>query len=189
MQISKNGIYILFENGEFFNGLDRVVRIGSHTGNNRLFTRINEHYINNDHRDSIFRKHLGRCFLTLKNRTDYIEYWDLKIKKRTDKEKNYHRINWEIEEEYEQLITEYIRNNFSFVVIPNLINEKERLRIEQGLISTFAQAREKESSNKWIGNYHPDNKIKTYKLWNIQHLLGIPLTKSEIELIEKKLMK
>ncbi len=188
-QISNNGIYILFENGEYFKGLDRVVRIGSHTGNNRLFTRINEHYIKDDHRDSIFRKHLGRCFLTINKKTDYIENWDLKIKKRVDKEKNYQRINWELEKEYEQLITKYIRNNFSFVVIPNLNNENERLRLEKGLIATFAQAKEKKSSEDWIGNNHPDKKIRNYKLWNIHHLLGIPLTEREIELIEEKLIK
>jgi len=188
-QISKNGIYILFENGEYFKGLDRVVRIGSHTGNNRLFTRINEHYNKDDHRDSIFRKHLGRCFLTINKRTDYIENWNLKIKKRADKEKNYHRIDWDIEKEYEQIITKYIRSNFSFVVIPDLTNENERLRLEKGLIATFAQAKEKESSEDWIGNKHPDKKIRDYKLWNIHHLFGIPLTEREIELIEKKMIK
>lgn len=188
-KISKNGIYILFENGEYFKGLDRVVRIGSHTGNNRLFTRINEHYIKDDHRDSIFRKHLGRCLLTINKRTDYIENWNLKIKKRVDKEINYHRINWKLEEEYEQLVTKYIRTNFSFIVIPNLTNENERLRLEKGLISTFAQAIEKTSSEEWIGNYHPDKKIRDYKLWNIHHLMGTPLTEREIELIEEKLKK
>lgn len=188
-QISKNGIYILFENGECFKGLDRVVRIGTHTGINRLFTRINEHYIKDDHRDSIFRKHLGRCFLTINKRTDYIENWNLKIKKKVDKEKNYNRINWKLEEEYEQLITKYIRTKFSFIVIPNLTNENERLRLEKGLIATFAQAIEKTSLEDWIGNYHPDKKIRDYKLWNIHHLLGTPLTEKEIELIENKLKK
>lgn len=186
-QISKNGIYILFENGEYFKGLDRVVRIGSHTGNNRLFTRINEHYIKDDHRDSIFRKHLGRCFLTINKRTDYIDNWDLKIKKRVDKEKNYNRINWKLEKEYEQLITKYIRTNFSFIVIPNLTNENERLRLEKGLIATLAQAIEKTSSEDWLGNYHPDKKVINYKLWNIHHLLGTQLTEREIEFIEEKL--
>lgn len=188
-RISKNGIYILFESGEYFKGLNRVVRIGSHTGNNRLLSRINEHYIKNDHRDSIFRKHLGRCFLTIDKNPEYIENWDLKIKKKVDKEKNYSRINWDVENEYEQIITKYIRNSFSFLVIPNLTNENERLRLEKGLIATFAQAIEKESSKNWIGNYHPDIKIRNYKLWNIQHLLGTPLTNTEIELIEEKLIK
>ncbi len=185
--ISKNGIYILFEKGEYFKDMDRIVRIGSHTGNNRLYTRINEHYIKNDHRDSVFRKHLGRCFLSVNNRKDYIENWDLKIKKRIDKEKNYHKINWEIENEYEQIITKYIRNNFSFVIIPNLINENERIRLENGLIATIAQSSEKLSSENWIGNYHPDTKIQNYKLWNIQHLLDKPLCEIEIKRIEGKL--
>ena len=50
--ISKNGIYIMFEKGEKHSRLDRIVRIGSHTGQNRLFERIDEHYIGNDHRNS-----------------------------------------------------------------------------------------------------------------------------------------
>ncbi|NOX46431.1 MAG: hypothetical protein GXO89_05575 [Chlorobi bacterium] len=58
-QISNNGIYTLFENGENIDELDRVVKIGSHTVNNRLFTWIKEHYNNDNDRDIFFRKHLG----------------------------------------------------------------------------------------------------------------------------------
>lgn len=188
-KISKNGIYILFEKSEKFKGFNRVVRIGSHTGDNRLLTRINEHYIKGNHRDSIFRKHLGRCFLTINKKTDYIENWDLKIKRKVDKERNLHRINWEIENEYEQIITKYIRDSFSFVTIPNLTNEKERIRLEKGLIATFAQAIEKVSSDNWIGNHHPNARIRNNKLWNIQHLSGTLLTEIEIKEIEKKVKK
>ena len=43
-EIPKNGIYILFEKGENFNGLKRIVRVGTHTGNNQLQSRINQRY-------------------------------------------------------------------------------------------------------------------------------------------------
>ena len=39
-----NGIYILFEKGEQENGLERVVRIGTHTGRNLLPARLKQHY-------------------------------------------------------------------------------------------------------------------------------------------------
>jgi len=40
-EIPKNGIYILFEKGEKFNGLKRIARIGTHTGDNQLHSRLN----------------------------------------------------------------------------------------------------------------------------------------------------
>jgi hypothetical protein len=55
-EISKNGIYIIFEKGETHYDSDRVVRIGSHTRQNRLFDRIDEHYIGDDHRDCLVLK-------------------------------------------------------------------------------------------------------------------------------------
>lgn len=186
-EISKNGIYIMFEKGETHSNFDRVVRIGSHTGQNRLFDRIDEHYIGDDHRNSIFRKHLGRCFLTIDKRTDYIKCWDLKTKKREDKAKNLDKINWELETKYENKITNYIKNNFTFIIIPNLIHEVKRIRIEEGLIATFAQGEKKTISENWLGKFHPDNKISNSGLWNIQGINGTPLTAEELNIIEVKL--
>lgn len=174
-EISKNGIYIMFESGEKHLTFDRVVRIGSHTGANRLFTRIDEHYIGDDHRDSIFRKHLGRCFLTIDEQTGYIKRWDMKIKKKEDKAKNLDKINWELETKYENKVTDYIKNNFTFIVIPNLTDEVKRIRLEEGLIATFAQGSEKTISENWLGRNHPDNKISNSGLWNIQHINGASL--------------
>lgn len=167
--------------------LNRVVRIGSHTGQNRLFDRVDEYYIGDDHRDSIFREHLGRCFLAIDKRTDYIQCWDLKIKKKEDKAKNIGKINWELETKYENKVTDYIKNNFTFILIPNLTDEVKRIRLEEGLIATFAQAEEKTISTNWLGKFHPDNKICNSGLWNIQHVNGNPLTEEEIKIIEIKL--
>lgn len=186
-EISKNGIYIMFEKGETHFDYDRVVRIGSHTGQNRLFDRIAEHYIGDDHRDSIFRKHLGRCFLTIDKRIDYIKCWDLKIKKREEKAKNLGKINWELEAKYENKVTDYIKNNFSFTIIPNLTDVVKRIRLEEGLIATFAQAKGKTISVNWLGKFHPDSKISNSGLWNIQGINGVPLTDEEIVYIEGKM--
>lgn len=187
MEIKKNGIYIMFENGERHNEFDRVVRIGSHTGVNRLLERIDEHYIGNDHRDSIFRKHLGRCFLTLYKKTDYIKTWDLKIKKREDKVKHIDKIDWNIEQIIEDKITSYIKDNFSFIVIPNLTDETKRLRLEAGLIAIFAQFDNKQISETWIGRCHPDVKILKSGLWNIHDINNKPLNDEEINYIIDKM--
>jgi len=39
--IPANGIYIMFEKGETYQGLDRIVRVGTHTGDNQLYSRLN----------------------------------------------------------------------------------------------------------------------------------------------------
>lgn len=186
-EISKNGIYIMFEKGETHSDFDRVVRIGSHTGKNRLLERIDEHYIGDDHRDSIFRNHLGRCFLTIDKRTDYIKYWDLKNKKREDKANNLGKINRDFETRYENRVSDYIKSNFTFIIIPNLTDEVKRIRLEKRLIATFAQAEGKTISENWLGKFHPDSKISNSGLWNIQGIKGLSLTEEDIIYIEERM--
>lgn len=185
--ISKNGIYVMFEKSEKHLNFDRVVRIGSHNSANRLLTRIAEHYVGTDHRDSIFRKHLGRSFLTVDKQSSYIKTWDFKIKKIADKAKNYNKINWTLENIYEDKVTDYIQKNLTFIVIPNLIDATKRLRLEKGLIATFAQSLEKTISTNWFGKFHPDFRINNSGLWNIQHLKGTPLTDEEIKFVDERL--
>ena len=43
-QIPLNGIYVLFEVGESAHNTNRIVRIGTHTGNNQLRSRIEQHF-------------------------------------------------------------------------------------------------------------------------------------------------
>jgi len=54
-KIPRNGIYILFEKGETAHGMDRVVRIGTHTGKNQLRSRLKQHFIKENKDRSIFR--------------------------------------------------------------------------------------------------------------------------------------
>lgn len=182
--LSENGIYILFENGERYGEFDRIVRVGSHRGINRLTERISEHYLADDHRNSIFRKHIGRCMLA---NHEYLPIWNLNIKSRIDRIQSLHLINWEFEKSYEQNVTQYIRQNFSFSVIPTMDNDRIRLGLESRLIATLAQATEKSCSELWIGNQHPDLRIRSSKLWNIQHLRGEVLSNCDIQLIERSI--
>ena len=59
--LPRNGIYILFEHGEQAHMGDRIVRIGTHTGDNQLRSRIQQHYIKENKDRSIFRKNIGRA--------------------------------------------------------------------------------------------------------------------------------
>ena len=54
--IPLNGIYIMFEEGEFAHGGKRIVRVGTHTGPNNLRNRIAEHYPPEEQRSEYFPK-------------------------------------------------------------------------------------------------------------------------------------
>lgn len=181
-----NGLYVLFEKGETYKTFDRIVRIGSHDGNGRLIKRLNNHFHSTNHRLSVFRKHIGRCFLNMEA-DKYLKDWDRPFKSRIEKEIHKEFVNIEYEKKYEQLVTNYICNNLSFAVIPQVYNNIERDRIEEGLISLLSQATEKTSSKNWIGNNHPDPRIKNAKIWNIEYLNHRPLDLKEFkELIENR---
>src|SRR5262245_29962296 len=53
--IPLNGIYILFEKGEFAHGAKRIVRAGTHTGENQLRSRLRQHFLIENKDRSIFR--------------------------------------------------------------------------------------------------------------------------------------
>lgn len=59
VQIPRNGLYILFERGEAARGGKRVVRIGSHTGDNQFPSRLCQHFVEENKDRSIFRKKLS----------------------------------------------------------------------------------------------------------------------------------
>ena len=73
--IPANGIYIMFEKGETYQGLDRIVRVGTHTGDNQLYSRLNQHFVKENKNRSIFRKNIGRAFLH-KEQHPYAEKWE-----------------------------------------------------------------------------------------------------------------
>ncbi len=54
-QIPDNGIYIMFEDGESAHGVDRIVRVGTHTGANQLPSRLKQHFGQENKDRSIFR--------------------------------------------------------------------------------------------------------------------------------------
>ena len=47
-----NGIYFLFEDGETAHGVNRIVRIGAHTGINQLPSRLGQHFLK-ENKDSL----------------------------------------------------------------------------------------------------------------------------------------
>ncbi|MCK5284134.1 MAG: hypothetical protein KAJ86_00960 [Alphaproteobacteria bacterium] len=149
-ELPKNGIYMVFEKGETAHGTDRIVRVGTHTGQNNLGKRIFEHLYKPKKDRSVFRKHIGRCLLA---DNPFLEQWNLDSTTKANREKYKNIIDFEKQAETEERVTQYIADNFSFVVFE--VDEKaERLRIEEGLLSTITACEKCFPSKSWLGLKH-----------------------------------
>ena len=181
-ELPLNGICILYEKEETGHGGDRIVRVGSHTGVNKLRSRIKEHFMNPNKDRSIFRKNIGRCFLN-KNNDPYLKIWELALTKRADKEKYQHLIDVEHQKDLEQKISQYIQQNFSFSVI-QIEDKNKRLNLESKLISTVSLCNECKPSPNWLGLHSPKEKIRESGLWQVNHLYKESLSISELQWLE-----
>ena len=183
--IPTNGIYLKFEKGEKLGDLDRIVRIGTDTGDNQLHSRLFQHFENQNQRRSIFRKNIGRCFLCKEN-NPYLSKWELDITSKVDKEKNLGSIDLEFEKLIEEKISQYIQKNFSFCVF-QVNNKKDRLFWEGKIIATIAQSGVKPSLN-WLGNFSTKPKIRDYGLWQVQGVDKQPLNTDEYQSLKKLIL-
>lgn len=179
-KLPKNGIYILFENGENAYSTNRIVRVGTHTGENQLQSRLSQHFLRENKDRSIFRKNIGRAILNKEN-DNYIDKWEIDLTTRAAKEKYSHLIDSEKQKLIERKVTEYIQNNFSFVVFK--VNSKiQRLNLESKIISTVSLCQNCKPSENWLGNFSTKEKIRKSGLWLVNELWKEPL--SEFEMTE-----
>ncbi len=177
--VPSNGLYILFEKGEFSHNCDRIVRIGTHTGSNQLRSRLKQHFINENKDRSIFRKNIGRCFLNIE-KNPYLDVWDICFTSTENIKKFGYLINKSFQECLEKRISNYIQNNFSFCLLK--INDKEkRLKIESELISTISQCNECKPSKNWLGLKSPKEKIRINGLWQVNELNNKPMSLDEVK--------
>lgn len=176
-KISKNGIYILFEKGEEFNGLKRIVRVGTHTGDNQLLSRLKQHFVKENKERSIFRKNIGRALLNADN-DKFLYQCELKLTTKANKEIDLPEIDFKKQQSVEKRVTEYIQSNFSFAVF-EVLEKEQRLRIESRIISTVSNCTNCKPSKTWLGLFSPKQKIKDSGLWLINELWKQPFTELE----------
>lgn len=167
-QVLQNGVYVVFENGEAAHNTDRIVRIGTHTGEGNLPKRINEHLYASNKDRSIFRKHIGRCILTKRN-DSFLEQWNIDLTPRANRDEYAGKVDSEKLEQIEQEVRAYIVTNLSFAVI-SVENKQRRLDTEATMISTIATCSDCRPSKNWLGLHHPNRKIRNAGLWNVQGL-------------------
>jgi len=180
-KIPLNGIYILFENGEISHGSDRIVRIGTHTGENQLRSRLFQHFLMQNKDRSIFRKNIGRALLN-KSKDDYLSIWELDLTTKESKEKHSHLIDLNKQKDIENNITQYMQKNFRFIVIPVESKEK-RLKIESLIVSSVCNCDECRPSKDWLGNFSPKEKIKESGLWQVNELYKKEMDENEFLMI------
>jgi hypothetical protein len=181
-KIPVNGVYILFEKGEIAHSMDRIVRIGTHNGQNRLYTRLNQHFLQEKKDSSIFRKNIGRAILN-KSNDDFLKYWEIDLTPKATRIEWAGKIDMKKQKEIEKEVTNYIQNNFSFIVF-RIDNKDTRFELEKKIISTVSLCKECKYSEDWLGKYSPKEKIKESGLWLEQGLWKTPLNYKEIKYIE-----
>ena len=170
----RNGIYIVFEQGEMYHSLPRIVRIGTHTSPNRLRQRLKDHFVRENHNRSIFRKNIGKALLNQAH-DPYLPTWSLDTSKPP-------YLGWEDpvrEREVEQDVSGYLRRHFTFSVF-QVDTSEQRLRLEAGMIASLHRASDFGPSESWLGLFSPEWEIRQSGMWLKQGLDAMPLTEKEL---------
>lgn len=167
-KIPTNGIYILFETGELAHGTNRIVRVGSHTGEGQLRPRLEQHFLNENKDRSIFRKNIGRAILN-RDRDPFLKHWNIDLTPRKVKDEYSKTIDSAKQRLIEKQVTTYIQEHFCFVAL-GIPNKTKRLNLETKLIATVSKCTDCQSSKDWLGRYSPKEEICTGKLWQVKDL-------------------
>jgi hypothetical protein len=173
-KLPRNGIYVLFEDGETAHGVKRIVRVGTHTGDDNLRKRLRNHFMQDSKDVSIFRKNIGRALLN-READPFLEQWELELPAQEAKEK----IDIKRLAEVEKLVTEYIQKHFQLSVIE--VKEKDdRVDLESKIISTISRCDECKPSVDWLGLHSPREKVRESGLWLTNELYKTQLVESDI---------
>lgn len=182
-KIPLNGLYILFEQGECAHGVNRIVRVGTHTGQNQLRSRLNQHFLIENKDRSIFRKNIGRAILN-KRKDPFFEKWEFDLTPRLAKVKYSSVIDSAKQKAMEKEVSTYIQRSFSFVVL-QIDEKKERLELESKIISTVSLCDRCKASPNWLGLSSPKAKIRESGLWLVNELYKQPLLGKDFERLKK----
>ena len=173
-----NGLYVLFQKGETAHGADRIVRVGTHRGDDQLVSRLHQHFHSLNKDRSIFRKHIGRALLAHSN-DPFLEQWNWDLTTRREQERLSNRLDDARQREVEREVSEYLCNSFTFTVLIAETKD-ERMETEKVMLSTLASCTQCRPSPKWLGLQHPNTTIQRMGLWNIQGLKGSPLADGDV---------
>jgi hypothetical protein len=176
-ELPRNGIYFFFEKGEQVDqGVERIVRVGTHKVDERFRGRIRQHYgsrssLKGNKNASVFRKHVGGALL----RRDY---------PRDERLEEWLRPGGRTYPDIETRVSEILRDNFTFCCF-SVNEQEERLKFERGIIALLARYPLGRPSADWLGSYAHERKIGRSGLWNTQQLEAEPLSAEQVEYLRK----
>jgi len=185
-EIPLNGIYLVFEDGERSHGTDRIVRVGTHTGENQLRSRLKQHFVNENKDRSIFRKNIGRALLQKAN-DPFLKQWEWDLTSREAKESLLSLLDVDRQKEVEEAVSVHIRQHLSFVVL-QVASKEERLELEQKIISSISWCEQCGPSPDWLGLYSTKQKIRESGLWLVNGLYKEQMSRKELEMLEKMIV-
>lgn len=81
-----------------------------------------------------------------------------------------------------------MQEKFTFSLL-NIQSKDERMYFEAKLIGTVSNCTECMSSENWLGNFSPVEKIRKSGLWQVIKLYSDPLEENEIEYISNSLVR
>lgn len=175
--IPANGIFVLFEKGEKAHTVDRIVGVGTHTGENQLPTRIKQHFVNQNKDRSLFRKNIGRAMLS-REHSPFLEQWEWNLTTPAGRAEYGERIDLKKLDATEARVSAYIQANFQFCV-GRIDAKSDRVYWESKLASTISICDECEPSLSWLGSSCPMPKIQSSGLWLGSELNDEPMAESE----------
>jgi hypothetical protein len=185
-RIPVNGIYILFERGELAHGeLQRIVRVGTHTGQSNLRQRLAEHFLVENKDRSIFRKNIGRAILNRGN-DPFLPQWEKDLTTRAARQRLESQIDHDRLAEIEAEVSSIIRNSFTFCVF-RVDDCGYRLELEGRIIAAVNQCPDCRPSGNWLGNYSPKEKIRKCGLWLVLGLNGRGLRAEDLMYLDNKM--
>jgi len=181
-RVPLNGIYVLFQVGETGHGGSRIVRVGTHTGDNKLRSRLREHFINPNKDRSIFRRNIGRALLN-RDRDPFLSQWELDLTTTEARRTHAPSVDFRKQAIVEQRVTDYIQKNFHFVAF-EIAAKAMRLNLEARMISTVSLCDECGPSREWLGLNSPKAKIRESGLWLVNELYGETLSEADLSTLE-----
>ena len=174
-----SGIYVLFERGQECHDGNRIVRVGTHTGDGQLRSRMLQHFVNENKDRSIFRKNIGRALLN-RDRDPYLSEWEHDRTSRKDRARFGEEADPAKRQAVEAAVTMYLRECFSFVVF-RVDDKSERLTLESKIISTVSRCELCRPSDGWLGLHSPKDRIRESGLWLVNELYKEPLSAADVE--------
>lgn len=184
--IPANGIYVLFESGEHAHDGLRIVRVGTHTGDGQLPSRLRQHFVKENKDRSIFRKNIGRALLN-KAGDPFLSEWNMDRTSRAAREQVAGAFDLTKRRAIEAEVTKHLQATMSFVLF-RVDDKEERLQLESKLISTVSVCDLCRPSKRWLGSSSPKHKIRESGLWLVNELYKELLSVADLKQLRGRLI-